>query len=405
MSGADVIDKDRFDGISMGAVAQTVSVTPAEPGLWERCVRPAHPERSNPRWHVSPVIDIAAYHFSWVWVLIPMMLVSRDSTILVIYALVLGANMAHRHYGMPYAYLDPGVFRSFERKLTYFPEICILLFAATPLLLSLKGNAAIAGKAVAAIVFFAALWNIWHTLMQKFGIMRLYRAKDPAAVQERTPGWIDKYLILCWLPLYLTYAGPKYKDLILANGGQVQGAVSALASFMEKFGSWLVLPSVLIAAGGVGLWLLNEWRAQRFQNRARLSAALGTTLISTALLWANPVEAYIAFGFSHDVEYMVFVWAFQRRRYCRPQPAPTVIERLIRYPKAWYLCFTLLFAAVGFITTVWGRLIMKDARPIVLFGMAGSLWVFYYAVYESLVHFYMDGFLWKMRSPEVRANI
>src|SRR5215469_10033979 len=210
MSGADVIDKDRFDGISMGAVAQTVSVTPAEPGLWERYVRPAHPERSNPRWHVSPVIDIAAYHFSWVWVLIPMMLVSRDSTILVIYALVLGANMAHRHYGMPYAYLDPGVFRSFERKLTYFPEICILLFAATPLLLSLKGNAAIAGKAVAAIVFFAALWNIWHTLMQKFGIMRLYRAKDPAAVQERTPGWIDKYLILCWLPLYLTYAGPKY---------------------------------------------------------------------------------------------------------------------------------------------------------------------------------------------------
>ncbi len=48
---------------------------------------------------------------------------------------------------------------------------------------------------------------------------------------------------------------------------------------------------------------------------------------------------------------------------------------------------------------------MKGARPLEFFGITGAMWFFYYAVYESLVHFYMDGFLWKMRSPAVRENI
>jgi hypothetical protein len=389
----------------MGALAQTVDVTSAEPGLWERYIRPPHPEQSSRIWHVSPAIDIAAYHFSWAWVLIPMLLASRESTIFYIYAVVLAANLAHRHYGLPYAYLDREVFGTYERQLTFFPEICVLLFAATPLLLSLKGPAAIAGQAVAAVVFFSLLWNFWHTYMQKFGILRLYRAKDSAAVQDRTPAWVDKYLVLCWVPLYFTYLGPRYKELIFANGSHVRGPAAAIISVMEKYGRGLILPSALIAAGGVGIWLWNEWRAQRFKNRARMSAAIGTTLISTALLWAHPVKAFIAFAFSHAVEYMVFVWAYQRRRYARPRPAPSVMERLLRYPKTWYLCFTVPFAAIAFTEALWGVVIMKGARPIVFFGLAGSAWLLYYAVYESLVHFYMDGFLWKMRRPDVRQNI
>ena len=34
----------------------------------------------------------------------------------------------------------------------------------------------------------------------------------------------------------------------------------------------------------------------------------------------DPVRAFLAFSFSHAVEYMVFVWAFQRRRYAAPLP-------------------------------------------------------------------------------------
>ncbi len=392
----------------MGAVGQTIEVAAAQDGIWERYVRPRHPGQPSPEWHVSPAIDIAAYHFSWVWALVPMLVVSAlfsdpDGAVLYIYAVVMGANLAHRHFGLPYAYLDAGVFRTFETQLTWFPSICILLLAATPLLLLSAGS--IGGQLAGAMVLFSLLWNFWHTYMQKFGILRLYRAKEPAAVQTKSPAWVDKYFLLCWIPLYFSYLGPKYKDLILANASDLQDSLTAIIAFMQRYESWLVLPSVLIAAGGVCLWLQHEWRANRFRNRARLSAASGTLLISTALFWANPVEAFIAFAFSHAVEYMVFVWAFQRRLYYRPQPQPSLMQRLLHYPRAWYITFTALFVAAGIAQILWGQAIMKGVRPIEFFGMTGAMWFFYYAVYESLVHFYMDGFLWKMRRPAVRENI
>ena len=258
----------------MGALAQTVEITSAQPGLWERLVRPPHPDHSNPYWHVSPVIDIAAYHFSWAWVLIPMLMASRESTLFGIYAFVMGANLAHRHYGLPYAYFDRGVFRMFERKLTFFPQFCILLLAATPLLLSHRAGW-IGTGAVGAMVFFSLLWNFWHVYMQKFGIMRLYQAKVPASARQQAPSFIDKYFILCWIPLYLSYLVPKYKDLILANGPNVAGPVSAIIGFMEKYERWLVLPTAAFAAGGVGLWIWWEWRAHRLNDGENLMADAG----------------------------------------------------------------------------------------------------------------------------------
>src|SRR5208282_1593047 len=122
-------------------------------------------------------------------------------------------------------------------------------------------------------------------------------------------------------------------------GKIVAGYTSIIIRFMEKHQSALVTPSILVAVGGVGLWLGYEWRARHFQNRARLSAGGGTLLISTALFWTNPVTAYIAFGFSHAVEYMAFVWAFQRRRYRRPQLEHCLMVLLLRYPTIWYTLF------------------------------------------------------------------
>jgi hypothetical protein len=241
--------------------------------------------------------------------------------------------------------------------------------------------------------------------MQKFGILRLYLAKDPTPAQRKPPAWVDKYFLLCWFPLYFSYLGPAYKEIIFRDGRDVERYTSVIIAFMERYQHWFLVPSVLVAAGGVGLWLLREWRAHRFENHARLSAAIGTLLISTALLWADPVKAYIAFAFSHAAEYMVFVWAYQRRLYSRPRPEPCLMQRLVRYPSAWYLGFIAFFAGAGIVQLMWGELIMTQAKPIAFLGMAGGKWFFYYAVYESLVHFHMDTFLWKMRRPEVRANI
>ena len=41
------------------------------------------------------------------------------------------------------------------------------------------------------------------------------------------------------------------------------------------------------------------------------------------------------------------------------------------------MTFTLTFAAAGTTQILWGQVIMKGVRPIVFFGLTGSLWLFY----------------------------
>lgn len=396
----------------MGVLAQTVEFPANKVTWWEKYVLPTDPDQSCRVWHISPAIDMAAYHFSWVWVLVPMLIASMlwifpgyPGVSLNLYALVIGVNLAHRHFGLPYAYFDHEVFHTYQRRLTWFPVICIALLAATPILVDEDSVGTVGVVAVTAILFFSAMWNLWHVFMQKFGILRLYMAKDPAPIERKTAAWVDKYFVLCWFPLYLSYLAPANKDTIMNRGQVIALYTSAIIRFMERYRAWLIAPSVLVAIGGVGLWFWYDWRAHRFQNRARLSAATGTLMISTALFWADPLKAFIAFGFSHAVEYITFVWAFQRRRYRHPQASPCLMQRLLRHPEIWYGVLISIFTTFGVLQVLGGRTILTGAKPVEFFGITLRGWILYYAAYQSLVHFYLDGFLWKMRTPEVRANI
>lgn len=384
----------------MGASAQTVSAPFAQSDFFTRYVAPPDPAHPNPVWNISPAIDMVAYHFSWAWILVPSLFASSENANLYFLAIVLGVTLAHRHYGLPYAYLDDSVFHRYRRQLTWFPLACLALLAATPLLLIGEDEGSSLSKVAGAMVFLAVVWNVWHTYLQKFGIMRLYLAKEPAD-HPKTPGWVDKYFLFCWIPLFFSYLGPTYKSVILDRGADVGPALSLIIEFMEKYETLLVVPSILVAAGGIGLWLWWEWRTQRFRNRARLSAALGTTLASTALFWADPVKAFIAFGFSHAVEYMVFVWGFQRRFYNQPRQHPSLMQQLLKFPRAWYVSFTAILIVLGSLQALY----IDDLNEIPFAWMTVGRWYFYYTVYESLVHFYMDGFLWKMRRPEVSGYV
>lgn len=362
------------------------------------------PDQSSPRWHVSPVIDMAAYHFSWVWLLIPMLLAGPDryQDYLGLFALVMAFNFTHRHFGLPYAYLDGDVFRTHQQKLTWFPLACVIMLVATPFLLTRRAVSWWGVSFVSAIVFFSLVWNFWHVYMQKYGILRLYMAKDPGPAERKTPGWVDRLLIFCWFPLYFSYLAPKHRQLISDNANDIKAYTTVVVDFMTRYETLLVVPSVLIVVTAAGLWLWHDWRAHAFKNRARLSAAGGTFLLSSALLWADPIKVYVAYGFSHAIEYMVFVWAYQRRAYRVRKDPPTVMQRLLQRPISWYIAFSAVLLTVGALSTVYGRTLLADLD---LLGLPATRWLFYYAVYESLIHFYTDGFLWKMRKAQVRANI
>ncbi len=475
-------------------------------------------------WHVSPLVDTWAYAFSWLPVLIPMMLVGDSHRLdyLPVYLVILAFTDVHRHYGYPYVYLDGQIFQRHPLRFTVFPGLMLVLFLLSPTLAAqpffvsgvglMTGLAAVValvqvisrdrsdqrpsgrahGVALAACfgvallvaglqkalftpadafdriernwavlaglfaftlvldavtlrerpearrvrfvapvlvalvalvaafpevgqrsvrlgqvlngaAVFAGLWNIWHVYMQKYGIFRMYNAKS--GVPDKVPGWVDRLLIVCWLPLYLFYVGPLYRDEVFRLFSRGRQILTPVFDAFEALAGVMLWPSIALVVFAVGNFLRWELKANGLRNRARLTMALGTTLLSTTFLYLHPLKAYLAYAFSHAIEYMVFVWAFQRRRYATPLEHRPVIERFLRWPLVTYVGTAVVLGLAFLYLKYYGRWIFRAESQPEVAGLTTARWVGYWTVYQSMVHFYFDGFLWKMRLPAVRATV
>ena len=423
------------------------------------------PDRPVQRWHTSPTVDLTAYAFSWAWVLIPMAFLgdSYSTDYAWIYLLVLTATDVHRHYNYPYIYLDRQVFFRHPLRFLVFPAAMAALWLATPWAVRARylfsitelttwlggvfammtllrrdgagkrirprdglfavawtltgwavGKAATASVAggspeftmreiFIAVAVFAGLWNIYHVYNQKYGILRLYSAKSGS--EERVPPIVDRLLIWGWLPLYLMYLSPRYGDYVTRLLFGARELLRPVFGVLDAISVYLLWPCAIFVAGTVVAFLWYEWRCHRLQNAPRLWMALGTTILASSFLWIHPLKAYLAYAFSHAIEYMVFVWAFQRRRYDHPLEHRPLLGRVLKHPIVAYGVFTIGLAATFLYMKYYGRSIFSDERPPTFLGFTTYRWVAYWTVYQSMVHFYFDGFLWKMRLPTVRANI
>ncbi|MFK7929032.1 MAG: hypothetical protein AB8H79_12640, partial [Myxococcota bacterium] len=250
--------------------------------------------------------------------------------------------------------------------------------------------------------FVGAVWNVWHVYMQKFGIMRMYAAKSGVPAERRAPHFVDRLLVFSWLPLVVM-------TLALSAGDALKsvGSGQSLALFIaDNVAPWapLFLPvGVGITALAVGLFLWREYTADGWSNTPRLAAALSLITINAMFLFVDPIKVYIAFGFAHAIEYMVFVWAFQRKRYAEPLAHRPLLGWLARRP--WLLYGALLIGIGGtyFLFQYGHRYGIWD-RPTVA-GTTLMRWAFFWTIWQQVVHFWFDGFLWKMRLPTVRGSL
>ena len=286
----------------------------------------AHDVTAN-RWHVSRTVDLTAYAFSWLIILVPLELLTHRDEQVVMLLLVVGLTFAHRHFTLPYIYLDREIFDAHPRRFTWFPLAMFAGFLVSPVLWASSGRWLVAG-----IVMVAGAWNVWHVYMQKFGVLRMYAAKSGSSIES--PRWVDRLLLFCWVPLYLVWLGPSYRDQVASSFPTVDRYALPLIDAMTRLQPFLLVPAIGAVVAGLGAFLYFEWKSQRLANVPRLWMAFGTSLLSASFLFVSPVRMFMAFAFSHAVEYMVFVWAFQRTRYREPLGHDPALGRVLRHPLA-----------------------------------------------------------------------
>jgi Flp pilus assembly protein TadD len=288
--------------------------------------------------------------------------------------------VGHHLPGMMRAYGDCDLFARFKYRFLAAP----LFLAGTCVLFVVRD--------LNAIVLIAYLWGVWHGLMQTYGFLRIYDAKV-GAVAKRTAR-IDLAMCLTWFGAAVLLS-PTRMGKVLGDYYRAGGAAIA-PSVVETITS-LWLAATIAATVAFAAHTALESRRGRAPNPAKLALLV----VSIAFWWysnvavSNMLVGIALFEVFHDVQYLTIVWIFNVNRVERNPGIGRFTRFLFR--RSWALG-GLYLGLIG----AYGALNLLPAgvsNPAIGRALTGLLTA------SALLHFYYDGFIWKVREPVVRESL
>lgn len=310
-------------------------------------------------------------------------------------AVALATTYVHRHYTFVLVYGDRDTFRLRARDFVLAP---LLVFAVIAVCRGLHGALRgdpewswLGSGSWQALMITVGVWNVWHTLMQRYGILRIYAGKAGHGLQERAHGRRDlavlwgSVILVSWITLLL-------RTSTFAGQGNARKVLRIAEPLLAGVWPWVLL--AVLAAGWLvvlGVWLRHELRAE-LTLRTRLPRWLflaSTLALLTVFVVHGPIVGYLCFGMAHALEYIAFVHHFGQQKFARGPEVRSPAALLLRRPlqTAPLLIGGLLLAFV----------LLYDQRR-------ADLYLIYYTG-TSALHFMFDGWIWKVRRPEVRTPL
>lgn len=284
-------------------------------------------------------------------------------------------SFMHQPLSLFLVYGDPERFELRRKLFTWSPLIfAIAIYLAlhvSPLLLALLAGA----------------WNVEHTLMQRYGITRIY-----GRMSGQNQGGVELPMLFSWLLLAAAWAAadPHTMDRVASLGirGANRSAFEVLAEWRTA-AEMLLIPlsaGVLILAGK---WWIEESR--RPGNRAK-HLYLASTLALFVVMMINPIMGFVGYVGAHSFEYFIIVNRAIEKGYIEPQNFRSPLGRAAngRLGRWGLLTGYLLLIA----TTVY---VLENHASFLVYSM-----VFFTL---GALHFFYDGFIWKLRNPQVARSV
>jgi hypothetical protein len=239
------------------------------------------------------------------------------------------------------------------------------------------------------LAIVGGLWNAEHTLMQRYGLTRIYGRK---AGQD--DGLVEKLMLWSWLVLALVWAGanPAVPGQLnrVEFGKANEEAINVLID-LAPIARVLVWPVLAASIGLMVAWVLREHR------RAVVNPAkwvyLGATAALFAVMLVDPLVGIMGYVGAHALEYFVIVHQSLGRRYTSAaDDGGAMLGRVVRARTGRWGFMIAYGLAVFALVTVLSKL-GSDLLYFVVFFTLGGMHVFY------------DGFIWKLRRPNVARSL
>jgi Flp pilus assembly protein TadD len=288
--------------------------------------------------------------------------------------------MGHHLPGMIRAYGDRALFERFRWRFIIAPVFLVCTCVAF-YWWDLKG--------IVLVVFF---WGVWHGMMQTYGFCRIYDAKmgSFAALTRR----LDFATCAIWFAAAVLLSSPRMTDTLEAY--YASGGPYILPSLLRAAQQIMLLTAIAVAI----LFLINfarMWAQGKRPNPVKL--ALVATSIGFWWYCNNGVVNILAgialFEVFHDVQYLSLVWIYNRNRVEKDRSIGGFMRFVFRRSGSLVGLYIGLVFAYGSLSYFNSRLEIETIKRVLTGVVTAS----------TLLHFYYDGFIWKVREKSTRESL
>lgn len=290
--------------------------------------------------------------------------------------------MGHHLPGMIRAYGDRALFERFRWRFIIAP-IFLLAVCVGFYFWDIKTN---------PVVMIVFLWGVWHGMMQTYGFGRIYDAKTGSFAPATRR--LDFATCGIWFAAGVILSPARMTDTL-------EGFYGCGLPFISPVGIHALQQTFLFGAVAISiLWLGNYgrmWIAGSGQNPVKLAL-----FITSVTFWwycnngvANILAGIALFEVFHDVQYLSLVWIYNRNRVEKDSSIGGFMRFIFRRSGSLiglYVGLVFAYGSIGYLNSTIGL----ETVTRVLTGVVAA---------SGLLHFYFDGFIWKVREKSTRQSL
>ena len=291
--------------------------------------------------------------------------------------------MGHHLPGMIRAYSDRALFERFRGRFILAPVFLVAVCVGFYFWGDIQTN---------PVVLIVFLWGVWHGMMQTYGFCRIYDAKTGsfAALTRR----LDVAACGVWFAAGVILSPARMTDTLT-------GFYACGLPFISPSAIHFLQQTLFSAAVAVSvLWVANfarSWLTGSRQNPVKFAL-----LITSIAFWwycnngvANILAGIALFEVFHDVQYLSLVWIYNRNRVEKDSSITGFMRFIFRRSGSLiglYIGLVLAYGSIGYLNSHIG---METVKRLLTGIVAAS----------GLLHFYYDGFIWKVREKSTRQSL
>ena len=242
-----------------------------------------------------------------------------------------------------------------------------------------------------------ALWDMWHFFMQHYGFMRIYEVKRHKP--SRLSGRLDWLLTATWFT-YIVVASPHYLVNFMERCHRYGFGLYSWINpdYLQDLRQWMLVLAIAISIVYLAHLVRSSLQKQPIVwPKLAISLTTFLTVYYAYIVLDDVILGYAMTALAHDIQYFAIVWIYNHG----------VLKRSERLGASFY---RYLFADGRF------RIILFYLVLILLYGGVETMAraTENYLIYDlvkvliattAFMHYYYDGFMWKVRKKEIRQNL